>query len=126
MAGYRVKVVGDRAVAAQFKALGFKARDLERAFAEIGKDVAHDAHSLAPKVSGALAGDVRPTAAKTRASIAVGRVAVPYAGPINYGWRARNISPSRFMQRAADTKADSSAVVIAREMQRVIRAAGLA
>lgn len=122
---YRVKVSGDKVVAAQFKLLGFKARDLERAFAEIGADVAHDASAMAPKVSGRLAGNVRAGRAKTRASIAVGGVAVPYAGPINYGWKRRNISPTLFMNRAADSKAESSAVVIAREMQRIIDGVGL-
>jgi hypothetical protein len=125
MAGYKVKVTGDREVAAQFRALGFKARDLSRVFTQIGSEVARDARGLAPKDSGRLAVDVRVGAARTRASIAVGRGSVPYAGPINYGWRKRNIEPSLFMNRAADSKADSAADQLAREMQRLIDSVGL-
>ena len=125
MAGYKVKVTGDEQVRAQFKALGFKARDLERAFAQIGSEVVSDARALAPKVTGRLAADIRANRAKTRASISVGRASVPYAGPVNYGWPRRNIAPSMFMNRAADDKADSAAVQLAREMQRLIDSVGL-
>lgn len=125
MAGYRVKVTGDKEVMGQFKALGFKTRDLERAFHQIAGEVARDAERTAPKVSGRLAGDVRPSSAKTKASVMVGRASVPYAGPINYGWRRRNIEPTLFMNKAADSKADSAAVTIAREIDRLIRSVGL-
>jgi hypothetical protein len=123
--GVRIQVTGAEQVAAQFKALGLKSGDLSRAFAEIGDRVAHDATVLAPKETGRLAGDVRAGKAKTRATISVGRRSVPYAGPINYGWPRRNIAPTRFMNRAADDKADYSADRIVREMERLIRQVGL-
>lgn len=123
--GYRVVVTGDEQVRAQFKALGFKVSDLSAAFGQIAAEVAGDARATAPKVSGRLAGNVRPGRAKTKATVAVGGAGVPYAGPINYGWRARNIAPTRFMNKAADDKADSSAVTLAREIQRLIRSVGL-
>lgn len=123
---FKVKVSGDEAAARKFRALGFKTRDLEPAFRTIGKTVEHDASTLAPKVTGTLAGNVRAGSAKTKASVAVGSKArVPYAGPINFGWPRRNISPSLFMQEAADTKADYAAEQITREIKRLIRNVGL-
>lgn len=126
MAGaLRLQVTGAEQVAAQFKALGLKSRDLERAFAEIGAEVAQDATALAPKDTGRLAGDVRVGKGKTRATISVGRASLPYAPPIHWGWRRRNIEPNPFLQKAADSKAEFSADRIVREMERLIKQVGL-
>lgn len=125
MGGIKYRVVGDREAAAKFKALGFKARDLERAFRAIGGEVKRDATNLAPKVSGLLAGNVRAGAAKTKATVYVGGARVPYAGPINFGWPARNIEAALFMQGAADNKADRAAETITNEINHLIRSVGL-
>jgi hypothetical protein len=119
------RVSGDRETVAAFRRLGLKSSDLSRAFDDIGRQIEHDASVFAPKVTGALSNDVRAYKSKTRATVVVGRKAVPYAAPINFGWPKRNIRPALFMQRAADDKADDSAVRIAREMDRLIRSAGL-
>lgn len=121
---YKVKVTGVPEVTRQFKSLGFKSGDLSGVFARIGGEVASDAKSMAPRRTGRLAGDIRAGTAKTRATIAVGRSSVPYAGPINYGWRRRGIEPSLFMNHAADSKTDSAADQITREMKRLINSAG--
>ena len=47
-----------------------------------------------PLLSGRLAGSLRALAGQTHASVAVGNnTGVPYAGPILFGWPARNIEP---------------------------------
>ena len=51
--------------------------------------------------------------AKARAVVTAGRAATPYAGVQNYGWRRRNITPSYFLNRAADTKGEEAADLIA-------------
>lgn len=52
----------------------------------------------APRRSGNLANSVRALATARRAQLAVGtNVKVPYAGPINFGWPARNIKPQEFI-----------------------------
>lgn len=52
----------------------------------------------APRRSGRLAKSVRALATAKRAQLAVGtNVRVPYAGPINFGWPARNIKPQEFI-----------------------------
>lgn len=121
---YRIEIHGDAAVVAAFRKLGLDSGDLQDVFGRIATDVAGDARSLAPKRSGALAGSVKPGRRKLAATITAGG-SVPYAGPINFGWASRNIRPSLFMQRAADTKADASAEQIAAEMQRLIDQHGL-
>jgi hypothetical protein len=80
--------------------LGLEVDDLKDAFSEIAKQGAAVAAAYAPRRSGALAGDIRGNRARSKAVITAGRVSVPYAGPINYGWAAHNIEPSGFMQKA--------------------------
>jgi hypothetical protein len=125
MTGARVEVTGVNEMVRDFKRLGLKTRDLSRAFDAIAAEIVTDAKSMAPKVTGRLAGDVRAGRAKTKASVSVGRKSVPYAGPINYGWRRRNIEPTMFLNRAADQNANSAVTALRLEMQRQINSVGL-
>ena len=47
--------------------------------------------------TGRLAGSLRVGATKRAGVIRAGRKAVPYAGPVNYGWPARHINPRLFV-----------------------------
>lgn len=80
------KVVGLNAVVRDLQALGLEIDDLKAAFSTIAAEAAQVAAGFAPKRSGRLAGDVRGNRAKSKAVVTAGRVSVPYAGPINYGW----------------------------------------
>ena len=50
--------------------------------------------------TGRLAGSIRAGATQKAGIIRAGRKTVPYAGPINYGWPARNIRPRTFVNDA--------------------------
>jgi hypothetical protein len=80
--------------------LGASLDDLKTVFGSVAREGAEIASSFAPKKSGRLAGDVRGNRAKNKAVITAGRASVRYAGPINYGWPARNITGALFMQKA--------------------------
>lgn len=80
--------------------IGVEVEDLKGAFSEIARFGAIEAARFAPRLTGALASDVRGNRARNKAVITAGRVSVPYAGAINYGWAARGIAPSGFMQKA--------------------------
>lgn len=95
-----VRVSGLTAVTRALLEIGFEVEDLKDAFSDIARLGARIASKYAPKKSGRLAGDVRGNRARSKAVITAGRASVPYAGPINYGWAAHNISASGFMQRA--------------------------
>lgn len=122
---YRVTVVGDRETNLAFKKLGLKASDLSAVFGRIANDVANDGRVMVPKRSGVLAASIKAGRAKTRATVSAGGRAAPYAGPIEYGWVRHGITAQPFLRPAADTKADSSAEQIAREMRRLIDQCGL-
>lgn len=95
--GYRVE--GVREVVKALTDLGFEVADLKDVFSEIADRGADAVAAATPRASGALAADVRGNRAKSKAVVTAGRSSIPYAGVINYGWPARGIEPSEFMQR---------------------------
>ena len=119
------RVTGAEETAAAFKRLGFKAADLQDAFRDIAADVVTEARARAPKVSGQLAGNIRPGIGKTRATVYAGSAGTPYAGVQEYGWPRRSIAAQPFLRPAADNQAEAAAVVIVREMTRLINSLGL-
>jgi hypothetical protein len=74
------------------------------------KDLMHEIGMLivnatdAPRESGNLAGTVRAGRGATKAVVRAGGAKAKYAGVINYGWPARNIAPTRFLNEAADAQ----------------------
>ncbi len=97
----RVTVDGVSRLAQDLAAIGAELDDLKEVMADVADEVADIAARLAPRNTGALARSIKGKGTAHRATIkAGGTTRVPYAGPINYGWKARNIKPSRFMQRA--------------------------
>lgn len=59
------------------------------------------AQALAPRTTGRLAASMRATATPRAGSVKTGRKALPYAGPIHWGWPARNIKPNPWVASAA-------------------------
>lgn len=68
--------------------------------------VAATAAVIAPKRTGRLARNVRPGASAKAGVVRAGGAAVPYAGPIHFGWGARNIEPQPFLYDALDARKD--------------------
>lgn len=95
--GFRVE--GLSRVVRGLRALGLDVEDLKDAFSRIAKVGADKTRGYVPVKSGRLRDDVRGNRAQSKAVITAGRASIRYAGPQNYGWPARNIQPSGFMQR---------------------------
>jgi hypothetical protein len=72
----------------------------------VGKLVAEQAREEVPVRSGALRGSIRAANTGRGAKVRAGSKRVPYAGPIHFGWRGRNIQSNRFLYRAVDKKVD--------------------
>ena len=75
---------------------------------KVGKFVAEKARGEAPVRSGRLQRTIRPVATGRGAKVRVGSARVPYAGPIHFGWRKRNIEPNKFLYRAVDKSVDEA------------------
>ena len=74
----------------------------------VGRLVAERGRQEAPVRSGALQRTIRPAATRRGAKVRAGGARVPYAGPIHFGWRRRNIQPNQFLYRAVDKSVDEA------------------
>lgn len=118
----RIIVTGNDEVAAAMRRLQDESDDLSDPMTAVGQRVVNEAQALSRRKTGALASSVHLEGHRKAASIVS---ALPYSGVQNYGWRRRNITPSYFMNRAADDKGEVAADLIAAEIGHQIRAAGL-
>lgn len=81
---------------------------------EAAEDVADRARAMVPKRTGALAGTIRASGIAKGAVVRAGFAAVPYAGPIHFGWpnrpnpgrrwRGAPLSPHPFLFDALDQR----------------------
>lgn len=120
-----IRVEGLTLVTRQLRRLGLEIADLKDAFSTVAAQGARLAAYFAPKRSGTLAGDVRGNRAQSKAVVTAGRVSVPYAGVINYGYAARNIEPALFMQKASDAMEPVAFQELDKEITKQIRKRGL-
>lgn len=104
-----VRVTGAAELRRALKRMGDDLEDLKDIHREAGDLVAGTARGDAPVLTGTLAGDIRAGATKTRAYVSVGRKRIPYAGPIHFGWPARNIQAQPFLYAASDARAEDVA-----------------
>lgn len=120
-----VRVDGLRGVVRALQQMGAEVEDLKAAFGRIADEGARRAAGHAPKRSGRLAADVRGNRAKSKAVVTAGRSSVPYAGPIQYGWPARNIRANPFMTKASDEMEPRAVQMLEDEINQQIQRRGL-
>lgn len=100
MADKALYVVGQKRFVQTMRKAGADMQELKevnRRAADIAKP---EAVARAPRgKTGRLAGSIRAGATQKAGIIRAGRKTVPYAGPINYGWPARNIRPRTFVKK---------------------------
>lgn len=94
MADKALMVVGQKRFVQTMRKAGADMDDLKEVNREAAQIALPAVRNLAPRgKTGRLAGSLRVRAGVIRA----GRKAVPYAGPVNYGWPARRIKPRLFV-----------------------------
>ncbi len=121
-----VRVEGLNALVRDLEAAGVELEDLKDVFADVAARGARFASSFAPKKTGRLARSVRGNRAKNKAVVAAGSArSVPYGGPINYGWEARGIAASSFMQRADAVVQDYAIKRLDKGINKLIKDKGL-
>lgn len=98
---YTAGLVGVRQLRATLARAGADLSDLKAANAAAASTVAAAATARAPRRSGALASTVRGNRAVGKAVVMAGRASVAYAGPIHWGWPARDITAQPFVSDAA-------------------------
>lgn len=103
-----VAVEGLRKQVKALEAAGVAVDDLKDVMAQIATVAGDVMEPFVPLGTGALRRTVRGNRAKGKAVVTIGRAKVKYAGPINYGWPARNIEAANFLaktDKAMDTRA---------------------
>ena len=104
----RIEVVGDRELRRALKRYEGNIADLRAVHKDVGEVIVAEARQLVPVVSGRLRDTIRSSvrlagSKSSGTNVLAGRGAgVPYAGPIHFGWRARNIEPQPFLYDALD------------------------
>lgn len=88
-----IKVEGQRELRKSLRQAGDDLEDLKAAHKAAAEIAAGGARPLTPVRSGTLQGTVRAGGTKTSAVLRAGRKAVPYAGPVHWGWPNRGIEP---------------------------------
>lgn len=101
-----LKLEGGRNLRRTLREAGSDLTELKDANAQAAGIVAGRAQSWAPVSSGRLAATVRSSGTKTAGIVRAGNnrksaSGVPYAGPIHWGWKARNIRANPFMSYSA-------------------------
>lgn len=126
-----VRAQGLQALTRELMALGVDLEDIKDAMAEIAARGAKVAAKYAPVGSGRdphpgqLRADIRGNRARAKAVVTAGRVSVPYAGPINYSWPARNIKGSFFMQKVDTELGPLAPTILQLSISNLIRKRGL-
>lgn len=120
-----VRVEGLNRVLRDLQRLGLDIDDLKDAFQKVADRGAQMASTFAPRKSGRLAADVRGNRAKSKAVVRVGRASVPYAGALNYGWPARNIAATNYLQKTDKAMQPIAVGLLEQEIDRAIRRRGL-
>ncbi len=91
-------VIGQRRFVQTMRKAGADMDDLKGVNAQAAETALPAVRSLVPHgATGRLAASLRTGATRRAGVIRAGRKAVPYAGPINYGWPARHIRPRLFV-----------------------------
>lgn len=97
-----VEVDGLRKLRAGLKAAGLTVDDLKAAHAEVARTVVAAAQARVPRRTGRLASSLRGSGQAGAAVVRAGAAAVPYAGPIHWGWPSRHITAQPFYLDAMD------------------------
>lgn len=119
----RIDVEGLNDMLRQLRKFGEKdvPEEIRRANLEAAQLVVPVARAEAPKVTGKLASTVRATATAKAGSLRAGRGrAVPYAGPIHFGWLRRHIRANPFLERAAARMTNQVVSIYVRALDRAI------
>lgn len=106
MAYQGLKIEGARQLRRTLREAGSDLTDLKAANAQAASIVSSRAKSWAPTRTGRLQSSVRSSGTKTAGIVRAGnnrksKSGVPYAAPIHWGWKARNIRANPFLSYSA-------------------------
>lgn len=128
-----MKVTGAKELRRAMRKGGADVGDMRKVHREIASDLAAAARPIVPHgKTGKLAASLKGTGTQTRAYIVAGSAAVPYAGPIHFGWPSRPnagrgwrggpIPPNPFLYTAIDRRRDEVMEAYQEHVERICAA----
>lgn len=103
--GGQIRVDGLKELNKALRGLSSDSRnDMKETHRRAGQIIVDGAARLVPVRSGALLASLRSAPTQRQGRVRVGSAAVPYAGPIHFGWPARNIRPNPFIYAVLDQR----------------------
>lgn len=94
--------------------------DMKETHRKAGQIVVDGAARLVPVRSGALLASLRSAPTQRQGRVRVGSAAVPYAGPIHFGWPARHIQPNPFIYEVLDGRRQQVYAIYAERISELI------
>ncbi len=116
----KVQVQGGAELRRALRRMGNDLSDLKAVHREAADKVVGEAKARVPVVSGELGASIRAGATKTRGYVAAGKKLVPYAGPIHFGWPARNIEAQPFLYDALDDRREQITTLYERRVGELV------
>ena len=94
--------------------------DMKETHRKAGQIVVDGAAKFVPVRSGALLASLRSAPTQRQGRVRVGSAAVPYAGPIHFGWPARKIQPNPFIYEVLDGRRQEVYALYAQRISELI------
>ena len=120
-----IEVEGARQLKRALRQVEGGTSDLKEIHAKAAKIVEGAALPLVPRRSGRLADTLRSSGIASGGVVRAGFAKVPYAGPIHFGWAARNISPQPFLYDALDARRGEVIAAYEDNVKKLIKKHGL-
>jgi hypothetical protein len=123
-AGSSVQIANLNKFIRGMKKLGLDTQDLSGATTRIRSLVVPPAISGAPVRTGRLRNTVKARKYPNKVEVQAGNnTTVPYANPIHWGWKARNIKPNNWIEKVRDDKFQAVIQIFIEETEQVIKKA---
>lgn len=103
--GGQIEIDGLRELQKDLRLFGAATRDdMKETHRRAGEIIVEGARRFVPVRTGALLASMRSAPTQRQGRVRVGSASVPYAGPIHFGWPARNIRPNPFIYEVLDQR----------------------
>lgn len=101
--GGKIEIIGLKEAQKALRTLSKESRDkMKETHRKAGQIIVDAATPLVPLESGALLASIKSAPLQRQGRVRIGSASLPYAGPIHFGWPARNIKPNPFIYEVLD------------------------
>ena len=119
--GGQLEIDGLRQVQKAMRSFSDDSRnDMKETHRRAGQIVVDGAARYVPVRSGALLASLKSAPTQRQGRVRVGSAAVPYAGPIHFGWPARQIKPNPFIYEVLDDRRQEVYAIYAQRISELI------